>query len=114
MTVMSDDGLHKDDFVEDVGGELHLRKLYSSRVGLIESKPDEEASGCQKIGAGRSFVKFCDLRAGQKVEWKFQLVIGTGDYLKAKIFGASDIEFKATYFKLPDKTSSETAASEES
>merc|ERR1711908_258305 len=50
------------------------------------------------------------MRAGQKIEWKFELVTGTSDYL----LGTSDIEFKATYFKLPDKTSSESAASEES
>merc|ERR1711957_685109 len=88
VTIMNGDGLSDDTFVASLGGKMNLKQLYASRVGLCTGVSDEFV-GEQEILAGGTFEKFYDVSAGQRIQWKFELVTGAGD----SWFGASDIEF---------------------
>jgi len=97
--LLNGDGRGDRDFVKLVGGEAQLHQLLSSRIGIVSGIVNTP-SGTQEIRAGDEFQKIQEMRAGQRVNWKFSVDGGSGDGW----FGASDLTFSITAFWMPQQS----------
>lgn len=86
------DGYNDTEVLDSVGGDTQLRALIGGRVGLIAGCKDED-EGEKTILTRSTFEKSREVRPGQVISWKFE-VLGGWDTL----LGSSEVEFSACAF----------------